>query len=169
MTTHPLAGKPAPYQLLTNIPRLMAAYYTAEPDLSDPTQRVAFGTSGHRGTSTTGSFTEAHIAAVTQAIVEHRTAAGITGPLFLGMDTHALSEAALVTAVEVLAGNGIEMMVQAGLGYTPTPVVSHAILAYNKGRTAGLADGIIITPRTTRPKTAGLNTTRPTAARPTPM
>ena len=156
MSIHPLAGKPAPYQLLTNIPRLMAAYYTAEPDLSDPTQRVAFGTSGHRGTSTTGSFTEAHISAVTQAVVEHRTAAGITGPLFLGMDTHALSEAALVTAVEVLAGNGIEIMVQAGLGYTPTPVVSHAILAYNKGRTAGLADGLIITPSHNPPEDGGI-------------
>lgn len=156
MAIHELAGKPAPREFLTNIPRLMAAYYTAVPDLTDPAQRVAFGTSGHRGTSTKGSFTEAHILAVTQAIVEHRTAAGISGPLFLGMDTHALSEAALVSAVEVLAGNGIEIMVQAGLGYTPTPVVSHAILAYNHGRTTGLADGIIITPSHNPPEDGGI-------------
>ena len=155
MTTHPLAGQPAPPELLTNIPRLMAAYYTAEPDLTDPAQRVAFGTSGHRGTSTQGSFNEAHIAAVTQAIVEQRTAVGISGPLFVGMDTHALSEAALVTAVEVLAANGVQIMLQAGLGYTPTPVVSHAILTYNQGRTSGLADGIIITPSHNPPQDGG--------------
>lgn len=155
MSVHPLAGKPAPSEMLVNVPRLMSAYYTHRPDLDDPTQRVAFGTSGHRGSSVSNSFNEAHILATTQAICEYRRAEGITGPLFIGMDTHALSEAAFASAVEVLAANEVEVMVQAGGGYTPTPVVSHAILTYNKGRSTGLADGIIITPSHNPPDDGG--------------
>ena len=155
MSIHKLAGQPAPPELLPNIPRLMAAYYTYKPDLDDPAQRVEFGTSGHRGSSLKSSFTEAHILAVSQAIVEYRQAAGIEGPLFLGMDTHALSEAALVSAVEVFAAHNLTIMIQAGLGYTPTPVVSHAILTYNNGRSSGLADGVIITPSHNPPDDGG--------------
>ena len=154
-----LAGKPAPPEILANIPRLVAAYYTAQPDPENPAQRVAFGTSGHRGTSLAGSFNEAHILAVAQALCEYRRAAGITGPLFVGTDTHALSEPALMSAVEVFAGNGVTTILQTGLGYTPTPVVSHAILTYNKGRTdnpsSGLADGVVITPSHNPPEDGG--------------
>ena len=128
MAVHPLAGKPAPRDLLVNVPRLVAAYYTRRPDVNDPAERVAFGTSGHRGSSFARSFNEPHIAAICQAIAEHRHTRRVTGPLFLGMDTHALSEPAFVTAVEVFAAHGVDLMVQDGLGYTPTPVVSHAIL-----------------------------------------
>ena len=155
MALHELAGKPAPPDLLENIPRLMAAYYTRQPDPTEPTQVVSFGTSGHRGTSVNQSFNEAHILAITQAICEYRQAQGYTGPLFLGMDTHALSEAALVTAVEVLAANDIPTRLQAGLGYTPTPVISHAILTHNKGRRDGLADGVVITPSHNPPQDGG--------------
>ena len=159
MSLHPLAGKPAPYELLVNVPRLISAYYTGEPDPADPTQRVAFGTSGHRGSSFKGSFNEAHILAISQAICEFRQAQGITGPLFIGMDTHALSEPALASAIEVFAGNEQEIMVDAGtgrgLGYTPTPVISHAILNYNRGRAAGLADGVVITPSHNPPDDGG--------------
>ena len=155
MALHELAGKPAPPDLLENIPRLMAAYYTRQPDPTEPTQLVSFGTSGHRGTSVNQSFNEAHILAITQAICEYRQAQGYTGPLFLGMDTHALSEAALVTAVEVLAANDIPTRLQAGLGYTPTPVISHAILTHNKGRRNGLADGVVITPSHNPPQDGG--------------
>src|SRR5512136_1529081 len=146
MALHPLAGKPAPYDMLVNVPRLISAYYPGEPDPADPAQRVAFGTSGHRGSSFRGSFNEGHILAISQAICEFRQAQGITGPLFIGMDPHALSEPALATAVEVFAGNGQEIMIDAGAGNTPTPVISHAILSYNRGRTTGLADGVVITP-----------------------
>lgn len=155
MSVHPLAGRPAPYELLPNIPRLISAYYTHQPDPHNPNQKVAFGTSGHRGTSLESTFNENHILAITQAICEYRHTAGINGPLFLGMDTHALSEPAQATALEVLAANGVTVMIQAGLGYTPTPAVSHAILTYNKGRTSGLADGIIITPSHNPPGDGG--------------
>ena len=134
MGTHPNAGKPADPKDLVNVPRLVAAYYTGNPDPSESSQRVAFGTSGHRGSSLSLSFNEAHILAVTQAICERRVRAGATGPLFLGMDTHALSEPAFRSALEVLAGNGVEVMVDRDGGYTPTPVISHAILSYNRGR-----------------------------------
>jgi phosphoglucomutase len=155
MALHPLAGKPAPYELLVNVPRLMSAYYTNHPDPADPAQQVAFGTSGHRGTSTACSFNDDHIAATSQAICEYRSAEDTTGPLFIGMDTHALSEAALSTAIEVFAANGVELMVQAGLNYTPTPVISHAILGHNRGRSAGLADGVVITPSHNPPTDGG--------------
>ncbi len=156
MAMHPLAGKPAPRDMLANIPRLVAEYYSLSPDPDDPVQRVAFGTSGHRGTSTRGSFNEAHILAVSQAISEMRAATGLSGPLFMGMDTHALSEPALMTALEVFAANGVEVAIQKGRGYTPTPVVSHAILSRNRGRTSGLADGVVITPSHNPPQDGGI-------------
>jgi phosphoglucomutase len=155
MAISPLAGKPAPRDILANIPRLVTAYFADRPDPDDPSQQVAFGTSGHRGSSLHGAFNEAHILAITQAIVEHRKAAGITGPLYLGMDTHALSEPALASALEVLAAHGVDVMVQDGLGYTPTPVISHAILTHNRGRTTGLADGIVVTPSHNPPEDGG--------------
>ena len=151
--SHPLAGQPAPRELLTNIPRLVSAYYTGHPSSEESAQQVAFGTSGHRGTSTQGSFNEDHILAVCQALVEYRQQAGITGPLFIGKDTHALSEPAESTAIEVFAANGIEIRIADG--FTPTPVVSHAILAYNRGRTSGLADGVVITPSHNPPMDGG--------------
>jgi len=155
MNPHELAGKPAPRSLLANIPRLVSAYYTHRPDASDPGQRVAFGTSGHRGSSLINSFNERHILAIAQAIAEYRTAKKIEGPLFMGMDTHALSEAALTTAVEVFAANGVAVTVQRGLRYTPTPVISHAILTYNRGRRNGFADGVVITPSHNPPEDGG--------------
>jgi phosphoglucomutase len=155
MALHPLAGKPAPYELLVNVPRLISAYYTGEPDPAEPAQHVAFGTSGHRGSSFKGSFNEGHILAISQAICEFRQAQGITGPLFIGMDTHALSEPALASAIEVFAGNEQEIVIDAGGGYTPTPVISHAILNYNRGRTNGLADGVVITPSHNPPDDGG--------------
>lgn len=155
MDLHPLAGKPAPHELLVNIPRLISAYYTGEPDPSDPAQRVAFGTSGHRGSSFRNSFNEDHILAISQAICEFRQAQGITGPLFIGIDTHALSEPALRSAIEVFAGNEQEIMIDASAGYTPTPVISHAILKYNRGRNTGLADGVVITPSHNPPDDGG--------------
>ena len=155
MALSPLAGKPAPHDLLTNIPRLIAAYYTEKPDPAEAAHRVSFGTSGHRGSSLKRTFNEDHILAICQAIAEQRAAEGATGPLFLGMDTHALSEPAHRTAVEVFAGNGIEVRIQAGGGYTPTPVISFAILTYNQGRTAGLADGVVITPSHNPPEDGG--------------
>jgi len=155
MTIHPLAGKPAPRNLLTNIPRLMTAYYTQHPDPANPAHAVAFGTSGHRGSSLKQSFNEDHILAICQALCEYRQAQGTSGPLFIGMDTHALSEAALATAIEVFAAHDLEIRVQAGLGYTPTPVISHAILTYNHGKTTGLADGVVITPSHNPPDDGG--------------
>jgi phosphoglucomutase len=151
----PLAGTPAPASMLVNISRLVTAYYSERPDPSVPAERVAFGTSGHRGSAFARSFNEAHILAITQAICTYRKAQGIDGPLFMGMDTHALSEPAFVSALEVLAGNGVEVMIDQGRGYTPTPVISHAILRYNRGRTAGLADGIVITPSHNPPEDGG--------------
>ena len=162
MSIHPLAGQAAPYQTLINVPRLISAYYTRQPDVNNPAHRVAFGTSGHRGSSLNNSFNEAHILAVSQAICELRAAQGITGPLYIGMDTHALSEPALVSAIEVLAANGVDVVVQAGLGYTPTPVISHAILIHNRGRTSGLADGIVITPSHNPPGDGGFKYNPPT-------
>ncbi|HJZ49102.1 MAG TPA: phosphoglucomutase (alpha-D-glucose-1,6-bisphosphate-dependent) [Roseiflexaceae bacterium] len=155
MATHPLAGKPAPRELLVNVPRLVSAYYTYKPDVSIPEQQVAFGTSGHRGSSLLTSFNEDHILAICQAICEWRRAQGISGPLYAGMDTHALSEPALATAIEVFAANEMDIFIQAGLGYTPTPVISHAILTYNRGRASGLADGVVITPSHNPPDDGG--------------
>ncbi|MCA9735215.1 phosphoglucomutase (alpha-D-glucose-1,6-bisphosphate-dependent) [candidate division KSB1 bacterium] len=156
MALHELAGKPVPLELLVNIPRLIAEFYTVKPDVQNPGQRVAFGTSGHRGTSGKGSFNEPHILAIAQAIAEYRRGQGIDGPLYVGMDTHALSEPALIAAVEVLAANGVEIFLQEGRGYTPTPVISRAILVYNQGRKSGLADGIVITPSHNPPVDGGL-------------
>jgi len=153
--THELAGKKPPRSLLENIPRLVSAYYTHKPDVSEPEQRVSFGTSGHRGSSLKNSFNENHVLAISQAICEHRRAKGITGPLFIGMDTHALSEAALATGLEVFAANGVSVMIQKDLGYTPTPVISHAILTYNEEKKQGLADGVVITPSHNPPSDGG--------------
>src|SRR5262245_247673 len=159
MPLHPLAGKPAPPELLVDVPRLIAAYYTLRPDPNEPTHRVAFGTSGHRGSALRHAFNEPHILAICQAIVEVRRANGITGPLFVGIDTHALSVPAFATALEVFAAHEIDVMIQdgagGGAGYTPTPVVSHAILTHNRGRTTGLADGVVITPSHNPPEDGG--------------
>ncbi|MBU2550619.1 MAG: phosphoglucomutase (alpha-D-glucose-1,6-bisphosphate-dependent) [Proteobacteria bacterium] len=155
MAVHPLAGRPAPRELLVNIPRLVTAYFTRKPDPSRADQQVAFGTSGHRGSSFKSGFNEDHILAVAQALAEYRKSRGYDGPLFVGMDTHALSEPARITALEVLAANEATIMVQAGGGYTPTPVVSHAILTYNRGRTSGMADGVVITPSHNPPEDGG--------------
>ncbi len=155
MSQHKLAGKPAPQEILVNVPRLVTAYYTHQPDPEEIAQRVKFGTSGHRGSATERSFNEAHILAISQAICEYRRQQGYTGPLFVGMDTHALSEPAQATAVEVFAANGVQVILQAGGGYTPTPVISHAILTHNRGRTIGLADGVVITPSHNPPSDGG--------------
>ena len=154
-TISPLAGKPAPRSLLVNVPRLLTAYFTLVPDPAIVAQRVSFGTSGHRGSAFASAFNEAHVLAITQAICMWRRQAGIDGPLFLGMDTHALSEAAFASAVEVLSANGVETMIDEAGGYTPTPVISHAILGYNKGRTNGFADGIVISPSHNPPNEGG--------------
>jgi len=146
MDINPLAGKPAPHSILVDVPSLLTAYYCESPDPLIPEQRVAFGTSGHRGSSFNRSFNEAHILAITQAICEYRKAQEITGPLYLGMDTHALSTPAHATALETLAANGVEVMIAPAGEYTPTPAISHAILTYNRGRKSGMADGIVITP-----------------------
>ncbi len=155
MTLHELAGKSPDKDMLSNIPRLVSAYYTYRPDPNNPAHQVSFGTSGHRGSSMQANFNEEHILAIAQAISEFRLNQGISGPLFLGIDTHALSEPALSTAIEVFAANGVNIMIQAGNGYTPTPVISHAILAYNRGRTAGLSDGVVITPSHNPPEDGG--------------
>ncbi len=152
---HPLAGKPAPKELLISVPRVVTAYFTEQPDVAVPSQRVAFGTSGHRGSALEASFNEAHIAAVTQAVCDHRKAQGIDGPLFIGIDTHALSIPALETALSVLAANDVTVLVDAAGGFTPTPAVSHAILTHNRGRKGQLADGIVITPSHNPPADGG--------------
>jgi phosphoglucomutase len=152
---HPLAGRPAPRSILVDVPRLVTAYFTDTPDPSRPEERVAFGTSGHRGSSLRRAFNEAHILATTQAICEHRRAAGVNGPLFLGIDTHALSRPAFATTLEVLAANDVTVCIDATGGYTPTPAVSFAILEHNRGRTSGLADGIVITPSHNPPEDGG--------------
>ena len=155
MALHPLAGKPAPQDMLADIGALRDAYSARKPDVADKAQRVAFGTSGHRGSSLRTTFNENHVLAITQAICEYRSGRGIDGPLFIGKDTHALSDPAFVSALEVLAANGVAVMVDRDDGYTPTPAVSHAILTYNRGRTTGLADGIVITPSHNPPEDGG--------------
>ncbi|MBN2140277.1 MAG: alpha-D-glucose phosphate-specific phosphoglucomutase [Desulfovibrionaceae bacterium] len=155
MTLSDLAGKPAPRSLLANIPRLVSAFYTGRPDPSDPGQLVSFGTSGHRGSSLRLSFNEAHVLAISQAICEHRAAMGVTGPLFMGMDTHALSEPALAAACEVMAANHVELVLQKGLTPTPTPVVSHAILTHNRKAGSNMADGVVVTPSHNPPEDGG--------------
>lgn len=155
MKISPLAGKPATPAMLVNVPRLITAYYTESPDPTIAAQRVAFGTSGHRGSSFDCSFNEAHILAITQAICDYRKQQGTDGPLFLGIDTHALSAPACATALEVLAANEVTVMIAEGDEYTPTPVISHAILTYNHGRKTGLADGIVITPSHNPPRDGG--------------
>jgi phosphoglucomutase len=155
MAMHPLAGKPAPESILENIPRLISQYYSLSPDPGDPEQRVAFGTSGHRGSSSNLTFNEAHILAISQAVSEYRAAEGISGPLFLGMDTHALSEPALISAVEVFAANGVEVVIDAESGYTPTPVISHAILGHNRENPERQSDGVVITPSHNPPGDGG--------------
>jgi phosphoglucomutase len=155
MALHPLAGKPAPVEMLTDVAALERAFYELKPDPANPLERVSFGTSGHRGTSTARTFNEAHIAAIAEAIGEYRAMRGYTGPLFMGRDTHALSAAAEKVALDVLAANGVSVVVQSGGGFTPTPAISRAILAYNRGREAGWADGIVITPSHNPPADGG--------------
>src|SRR3989454_1198502 len=151
----PLAGQPAPASMIVDLARLEREYYERTPDVNDPTQLVSFGTSGHRGSSFRGSFTEAHIAAITQAICDHRRGRRIDGPLYMGKDTHALSEPARRTALEVLAANGVDTIIQRDAGVTPTPVISRAILVYNRGRGGHLADGIVVTPSHNPPEDGG--------------
>jgi phosphoglucomutase len=153
--THPLAGKPAPSNILVDVPKLITAYYSERPDPSIAAQRVAFGTSGHRGVSFQAGFNEAHVLAMTQAICTYRKQQGVTGPLFLGFDTHALSAPAFASALEVLAGNEVDVMIAREDEYTPTPALSHAILTYNRGRKSALADGIVITPSHNPPDSGG--------------
>src|SRR5271154_2257587 len=155
MAISPLAGKPAPKSMLVDLARLERNYYERKPDISDANQLVSFGTSGHRGTSLNGTFTEAHILAITQAICDFRRGQNITGPLFMGKDTHALSAPAQRTALEVLAANNVETVIQRDDGVTPTPVISRAIIVYNRGRKTGLADGIVITPSHNPPEDGG--------------
>ena len=155
MKISPLAGQPAPAALLVNIPKLVSAYYTEVPDPSAPGQRVSFGTSGHRGCAFDASFNEWHVLAISQAICDYRVRQGTTGPLFLGVDTHALSVPACTTALEVLAANGVEVMLAQDDEYTPTPAISLAILMHNHGRSAGFADGIVITPSHNPPEDGG--------------
>lgn len=156
MSIHPLAGKEVPLSQLTNIPRLISAYYANHPSPDDAAQQVAFGTSGHRGNPLLYTFNEDHIHAIVQAICHYRKTQKIDGPLFLGFDTHALSEPAFISALEVLAANGVETQIAQGMNFTPTPVISHAILSYNTGRTTGLADGIVITPSHNPPDNGGI-------------
>jgi phosphoglucomutase len=155
MTISPLAGKPAPKELLVDLARLEREYYERRPDLGDPNQLVSFGTSGHRGSSLNGTFTESHVLAITQAICDYRRGQKISGPLYMGKDTHALSSPAQRTALEVLAANGVETFIQPDDGVTPTPVISRAIIVFNRGRTIGLADGIVITPSHNPPEDGG--------------
>src|SRR6058998_1126570 len=155
MAISPLAGKPAPREMLVDLARLEQKYYEHKPDVGNPEERVSFGTSGHRGSSLRGSFTEAHILAITQAICEYRRSHGIDGPLYMGKDTHALSRPAERTALEVLAANDVDAVIQRDDGVTPTPVISRAILVYNRGRTAHLADGIVVTPSHNPPQDGG--------------
>jgi phosphoglucomutase len=152
---NPLAGKPAPAALLTNIPQLLTDYFSLRPDANIPAQQVSFGTSGHRGSAFDRAFNEWHVLAISQAICEYRKSKGIDGPLFLGIDTHAVSPAAQASALEVLAANGVEVMIAENDEYTPTPAVSHAIIVYNRGRKSGLADGIVVTPSHNPPMDGG--------------
>src|SRR5882757_1425129 len=155
MALSPLAGKPAPKSMLVDLARLERAYYERKPDVSDANQLVSFGTSGHRGSSLNGTFTEAHILAITQAICDYRKSHGTDGPLQMGKDTHALSAPAQRTALEVLAANNVETVIQRDDGFTPTPVISRAILVYNRNRKEHLADGIVITPSHNPPMDGG--------------
>src|SRR5215467_4769373 len=155
MTISPLAGQPAPKEMLVDLIRLEREYFERRPDVSDPNQLVSFGTSGHRGTPLSGTFTEAHILAITQAICDYRRAQGTDGPLYMGKDTHALSAPAQRTALEVLAANGVETIIQSDDGVTPTPVISRAILVYNRSRRERLADGIVVTPSHNPPADGG--------------
>src|SRR6516225_10070250 len=155
MTISPLAGKPAPKEMLVDLARLEREYYECRPDVDDPEQQVAFGTSGHRGSPLKGSFTEAHILAITQAICDYRHAQGTDGPLYMGKDTHAVSGPAQCTALEVLAANEVQTIIQPDNGFTPTPVISRAILVYNRSRPEHLADGIVITPSHNPPEDGG--------------
>ena len=155
MTVDPRAGTLPDSSMLADIPRLVSAYYTTHPDPSRREERVSFGTSGHRGSSLTGAFTESHILAITQAICQYRREQGTDGPLFLGIDTHALSESAFGSALEVLAANGVDVMIDSRDAYTPTPAISHAVLEHNRGRTSGLADGIVVTPSHNPPEDGG--------------
>ena len=151
----PLAGKPAPQSSLIDVAKLVTAYYEIEPDPTVAAQRVAFGTSGHRGSAFDGSFNEPHVLAITQAICDYRRAHDISGPLFLGIDTHALSESAYASGLEVLAANGVDVMLATNDEYTPTPAISHAILTYNRGHRSSFADGIVITPSHNPPRDGG--------------
>ena len=162
MKLHPLAGRHVPRDLLVDVDRLQREYYSRAPDFTDSSQRVRFGTSGHRGSSLRGAFNEAHILAITQAICEYRSGQGTTGPLYIGKDTHALSDPAFRTALEVLAANGVETVIDRSDGYTPTPAISHAILKHNRGRTSGAADGIVITPSHNPPEDGGFKYNPPT-------
>ncbi len=162
MGVHKFAGKSAPKEILTNIPRLVSGYYTYKPDPAKKSQLVSFGTSGHRGSSLDSTFNENHVLAISQSICEYRQSQKINGPLYLGMDTHALSEAAFATAMEVFAANGIEIMYQSGMGFTPTPAISHAILKYNKDRNSGLSDGVVVTPSHNPPNDGGFKYNPPT-------
>ncbi len=155
MVANPRAGQPAQPEDLVDLSHLVTAYYTIEPDPDDVAQQVVFGTSGHRGSALNAAFNEAHILAITQAIVEYRAGRGTTGQLFIGRDTHGLSEPAWVSALEVLAGNNVVTMIDSADRYTPTPAVSHAILTYNRGRTEALADGIVVTPSHNSPPDGG--------------
>src|SRR5664279_5619469 len=157
----PLAGKPAPTSLLVDVPKLVTAYYTEVPDPSVPAQRVAFGTSGHRGSAFDVSFNEGHVLAITQAICHYRKGRGFDGPLFLGIDTHAVSQPAYASALEVLAANCGDVMLATHDEYTPTPAISHAILTYNRGRTSGLADGIVVTSSHNPPDNGGFKSNPP--------
>jgi len=161
MTISPLAGKLLPPSALVDVHRLVTAYFMITPDPANPVQRVSFGTSGHRGSSLNGTFNETHILAISQAVCRHRLAAGVDGPLFIGIDTHALSRPALATALEVFAANGVDAFIDEHDGYTPTPVISHAILAYNRGRTSGLADGVVVTPSHNPPEDGGFKYNTP--------
>jgi len=168
MKISPLAGHPPPQAMLLDVAKLVTAYYAEIPDPSVPAQRVAFGTSGHRGSSFEKTFNEWHVLAISEAICRYRRQHGIDGPLFFGFDTHALSVPASTTAVEVLAANGVDIMLAEHDAYTPTPAVSHAILSYNRGRTAnqGLADGIVVTPSHNPPDNGGFKYNPPTGDRP---
>src|SRR5512136_2164660 len=155
MKIHPLAGKPVPPELMIEVDQLEGTYYKRQPDPGDPNQRVSFGTSGHRGNPLEGSFNEAHILVITQAICDYRQSRKIDGPLFMGKDTHAVSGPAQRTALEVLAANGVDSVIQRGNGDTPTPVIYHAILVHNRGREEGIGDGIVITPSHNPPSDGG--------------
>ena len=163
MSVHPRAGTPADSRDIVNVPRVVLSYYTEHPDPAVPGQRVSFGTSGHRGSSLRIAFNEDHIGATTQAICEYRREQGVDGPVFLGRDTHALSEPAMVSALEVLAANGVPVLIDSRDGYTPTPALSHAILSHNRGRTSGLADGIVVTPSHNPPDDGGFKYNPPNA------